>query len=219
MCDTLDLLKQNFSEKRLSTYEKLAEKKKLDINEAVKLYKYNILICEELYAFFSCIEVCLRNKIHNKMKEIKCKDDWYNEVDWLEIHAKGLEDAKKPKYNNEPTPSTNDVIARLNFGFWCHIFDAGYEQSLWIPALRFIFPNYKGKPNRSSIASTFRNLLKTRNRIAHFEPMIKDEDNLLKIYNQMIEVMNWMCPKTLNWYQSFNKFDVLYEQLANNSFI
>lgn len=215
----LELLKQNFSEKRMSTYISIACAKSLDEQYAVELYKMNILICEELYAFISCIEVCLRNKIHNKMIEITQNENWFNTVPWLDIHKKGLEDAKKPKYSNEPAPSANDVVSRLNFGFWCHIFDAAYEQVLWISCLRFIFPNYIGSPNRKHVASAFKKLLKIRNRIAHFEPVIKDEGELLKIYNQMVEVMNWICPEVYNWFETFNKFKELYRGLKDNSFV
>lgn len=214
----LEVLKQNFSEKRMSTYINIANLKSLDKEKAVDLYRMNILICEELYALISGIEICLRNKIHNKMIENKKKENWFDDVDWLDIHKKGLEEAKKIKYKGEPEPSANDIISRLNFGFWCHIFDSSYEQILWIPCLRHIFPNYIGRPDRKHIAKAFKKLLNTRNRIAHFEPIIKDENELLKIYNQMVEVMNWMCPQVYTWFESFNKFKELYTNLKNNSF-
>lgn len=214
----LEQLKQSFSEKRMSTYVNIAHEKSLDEEYAVELYKINILICEELYAFISCIEVCLRNRIHNKMIELTNNENWFDTITWLDIHKKGLVEAKKPKYNGEPAPSSNDIISRLNFGFWCHIFDASYEQALWVPCLRFIFPNYIGKPNRKHVAKAFKDLLIIRNRIAHFEPVIKNEANLLKIYNQMVEVMNWMCPDVYSWFETFNKFKELYKKLKENSF-
>ena len=91
----LEVLKQNFSEKRMSTYINIANLKSLDKEKAVDLYRMNILICEELYALISGIEICLRNKIHNKMIENKKKENWFDDVDWLDIHKKGLEEAKK----------------------------------------------------------------------------------------------------------------------------
>ncbi len=217
MENILNLLKQSFSEKRLSTYENLAINKGLDKTRAVDLYRLNILICEELYAFISCIEICLRNQVHQKMIEVKNSEEWYNSINWLEKHSSSLVDAKKVKYKGE-APSANDVISRLSFGFWCHIFDASYEQSLWIPGLRLIFPNYVGKPNRKHISKAFNSLLKIRNRIAHFEPVIKDEKELLKNYNQMVEAMNWMCPEIYNWFEEFNTFKDLYKKLTTNSF-
>lgn len=213
----LQVLKESFSEQRLSTYQRIAATKGLSEEKAVELYKINILICEELYAFIDCVEVCLRNKIHTKMTEsFKC-EAWYDSVQWLALHKDSLNNAKKVKYPQE-TPSANDVIARLNFGFWCHIFDAFYEQSLWIPALRFLFPNYVGAPSRKYISNVFNRLLKIRNRIAHFEPVIKDEADLLKSYNQLVEVINWMNPEIYNLFETFNRFKELYRQLKTNSF-
>lgn len=94
-----------------------------------------------------------------------------------------------------------------------------YESSLWVKGLNKIFPGYVGKPNRKHIAVAFNSLLLLRNRIAHFEPIIKDEYKLLKYYNQMAEVMNWMCPDIFVWFKNFNKFEVLYKKLQNNDFL
>lgn len=213
----LNLLQKSFSKQRLSTYQRIAVEKGLPEETAVELYKINILICEELYAFIDCVEVCLRNRIHNKMFNHTNCETWYDHVDWLKLHKDSLNNAKKAKYPQE-IPSPNDVIARLNFGFWCHVFDSAYEQSLWIPALRFIFPNYVGAPSRKHISNIFGRLLKIRNRIAHFEPVIKDEAELLQSYNQFVEVMNWLDPEIYAWFETFNKFKPLYRKLKNNSF-
>lgn len=214
----IEQLRIYFSNKRLGTYEKIAQQKGLGVESVAELYKLNILICEELYAFLGGIEVCLRNRIHNKMIEITSQENWFDNVKWLERHANSLNEAKIPKYNGEPKPSADDVISRLGFGFWCHIFDASYENILWTPALRMIFPYYTSRPKRKDIAIAFKSLLKIRNRIAHFEPIIKDEVELLRIYKQMVEIMNWMCPDIYLWFETFNKFKDLYKKLTTNSF-
>ena len=59
MDELLNQLKQQFSERRLLSYERIAKNKGLAVAEAVNLYKLNILLCEELYAFVSCIEICI----------------------------------------------------------------------------------------------------------------------------------------------------------------
>ncbi|MDR1453251.1 MAG: hypothetical protein LBJ25_04690, partial [Candidatus Margulisbacteria bacterium] len=80
--------------------------------------------------------------------------------------------------------------------------------------LNLIFPHYNGSPNRKYIATTFNALLKVRNKIAHFESIIKNERQLLKTYNQMTEVINWISPEIYSWFKSFNDFDSLYKQLT-----
>lgn len=216
LCESLE---KYFSVKRLETYKNIAKQKNLSEEIVPELYKFNILICEELYAFISCIEICLRNTIHSKMSLVFNKESWFNYFDWEEKHSKQLAEAKIKASKIKKVADVNDIISSISFGFWCHIFDACYESSLWVKGLNKIFPGYVGKPNRKHIAVAFNSLLLLRNRIAHFEPIIKDEYKLLKYYNQMAEVMNWMCPDIFVWFKNFNKFEVLYKKLQNNDFL
>lgn len=220
MSDLYNNLEKHFSKKRLGTYDEIAKNKGLDKNLVPELYKLNILICEELYAFISCIEVCLRNTIHSKMSSVFSEESWFNNFNWEDRHSKQLAEAKVQaiKGKRKEVADVDDIISSINFGFWCHIFDACYEPSLWAKGLNKIFPGYVGKPDRKHIAIAFNSLLLVRNRIAHFEPIIKNETQLLKYYNQMAEVMNWMCPDIFVWFKSFNKFDELYDKLKTNSF-
>ncbi|GBR74957.1 protein Abi2 super family [Candidatus Termititenax aidoneus] len=212
----LNQLKQHFSEKRLLSYEKIAQHKNLNITEAVNLYKLNILLCEELYAFISCIEICLRNNIHKKMTVVFGKTNWYLDVDWGDKHKKQLEDAikKVKKLTHKDNIDPDTLISSISFGFWGHIFDGFYESTLWVKGLNKIFPYYQGSPNRKHIAAAFNTLLKVRNKIAHFESIIKNEKQLLRTYNQMAEVINWISPEIYLWFKSFNNFDSLYKQLT-----
>jgi hypothetical protein len=210
----LEQLKRHFSEQRLMPYEKLAKIKNAD---AVSLYKLNILLCEELYAFISCIEVCLRNNIHKKMTEVFGKESWYIDVCWGEKHKdqlnSALEKLQKTKVQKYKFTS-DDVICSVSFGFWCHMFDNFYEPILWVKGLNKIFSYYPESPNRKYISTALNALLQVRNKIAHFESIIKDEQQLLKTYNLMTEVINWMTPEIYLWFKNFNDFTDLYKQLT-----
>ncbi len=61
------------------------------------------------------------------------------------------------------------VIAQLTLYFWKRLFSADYEQTLWKPALKRLFP---GKwVTRSAVAANLERNYQTRNRIAHYEPV------------------------------------------------
>ena len=71
-------LKEHFSEERMSSYEELALQRGLSAEAAIDLYKLNILLCEELYSLICCLEVCLRNKIQDKLTETFGTEDWFS---------------------------------------------------------------------------------------------------------------------------------------------
>ena len=94
----------------------------------------------------------------------------------------------------------------LYFGFWTHLVDAPYEQTLWLPAIRGCFKNKPGRPVRQDIESRLKNLLRYRNKIAHLEPIIRHESQLMQVYQNAYDVMSWICPETANWFDKQNSF-------------
>jgi hypothetical protein len=61
------------------------------------------------------------------------------------------------------------VIAQLTLFFWKRLFSAEYEQSLWRPALKRVFPDKALR--RADVALQLERIYQTRNRIAHHEPV------------------------------------------------
>jgi hypothetical protein len=59
------------------------------------------------------------------------------------------------------------VIAQLTMFFWKRLFSVDYEQSLWRPSLKRVFPNKS--LTRSDVALRLEQIYQTRNRIAHHE--------------------------------------------------
>jgi hypothetical protein len=53
--------------------------------------------------------------------------------------------------------------------FWKRLFSRAYEQTLWKPALKPIFPNKR--IDRSAVAVRLERIHQTRNRVAHHEPV------------------------------------------------
>lgn len=208
----------NFSSKRLDAYELMAVHKGMS---SLDLYRLNMQICNELYSLVSCIEICLRNNIHKKISEICGTKNWFHKIKLEPEHSRQLQVAEQnlDKLKSigkilEITP--DEIICELNFGFWCNLFNEPYEKSLWIPGLSRIFNHIPAIPMRKDVSLLLRRILFVRNRIAHFESLIKDKKQLWKTYLHMKEIICWFSPEICEWALSFNNFEKLYSELIKS---
>jgi hypothetical protein len=65
--------------------------------------------------------------------------------------------------------SHGQVISQTMLSFWKRLYSSGYEDELWRPSLKKVFPN-KGL-KRGELAISLEEIYKTRNRVAHHEPV------------------------------------------------
>lgn len=203
-----NFLIKKISKERWATYEKLSKNSRVGAEE---LYKRNLVYSKELYVILAGLEVLIRNNFHEKLSLHFKRDDWLSEdIDqkfFGFIHQrqlkKAIKDLTKNKKNGYIIP---DLIAELNFGFWIHLTNAPYEQKFWIPALRHCFPHKLGAPIRSDVESRLKQSLKLRNKIAHLEPIIKNEFQLIQAYQNAYDLMSWICPKTADWFNDISNF-------------
>jgi hypothetical protein len=65
--------------------------------------------------------------------------------------------------------SNGKVIAEVTMYLWKRLFSEDYEEALWKPSLRKVFPNKKLK--RADVAVQLERIYQTRNRLAHHEPV------------------------------------------------
>lgn len=216
----IKILQFYLSGERMSAYEILAERKSLPIEKAVDLYLMNLAISEQLYSIISFLEVLLRNSIDKKMIEFKQSDSWFDLIGWDFYHKRKIEEAIKyvESCRNIECIRRDQIVCNVTLGFWCNLFSRKYESVLWAPALQYIFKNSKSRPTRRHVIETLQTILEFRNRISHFEPIIKDEQKVLFVYKKSIEMINWLSPEICEWIREFNRFESLYEQLAKCEF-
>lgn len=210
----VEFLQQSLSEQRWLTYKKLSETKGI---EPEKLYKRNLEYSKELYVILSGLEVVVRNSFHQKLIKHFQKEDWFS-LDIKQnffrfIHKKQMEKSIKDLTKNKNGNYTvSDIVAELNFGFWVHLINAPYEQIFWATSLRHCFPNKFGKPVRQDIEARLKELLTLRNKIAHLEPIIKNETQLMQAYRNTYDIISWICPKTADYFDEISQF----KQIWNN---
>ena len=111
-------------------------------------------------------------------------------------HAKlitAYNEIKKAYPDNDFT--LGKVIANLNFGFWTNLCSKWYCSNIWNKGCCFkgVFVNYPSEVNNIGvIAAKLRLIRRFRNRIFHYEPIFKFPQNTLKIYNQIMEIINYL---------------------------
>jgi hypothetical protein len=73
---------------------------------------------------------------------------------------------------------------------------AGYD-NLWRYCLRKAFPKTKEATFRKDVSKRLHPILKLRNRVAHYEPILKYD---LAKYNQnIIDIINWIEPEFVSY--------------------
>lgn len=65
--------------------------------------------------------------------------------------------------------SHGQILAQTTLGFWKRLYSADYEDRLWKPSLKRVFPDKSLK--RSQISKNIETIYATRNRVAHHEPV------------------------------------------------
>lgn len=217
----IDIMKRFLSENRVKEYEKIIAVKNLADEKLEKLYKLDLQICKELYGFINLIEICMRNSMHNKLSTIHKTENWFYNIELGEREQEKLDSALE-QVNREHKESNlicDECVCELNFGFWLHLLDDPYEQSLWINGLDGIFPGHTNKkPNRNKVRRNLRVIHRLRNRIAHCEIAIKDEGKLSEEYKTCKSMLSWLAPEVCDWAKSFNRFEELYDKLVGNDF-
>jgi hypothetical protein len=119
----------------------------------------------------------------------------------------------QPNQNAAPriTPTSDDVVAGLSFGFWVTILDPVFEPDLWAPGLQKAFPHFAtitGQTlTRPPVARRLNEIRDFRNRIMHHEPIIARplENDYLKIR----ETCSWILPDVSDWIEHHSRISAL----------
>lgn len=136
---------------------------------AVRLYWWNVEVCGALYGSLHCLELALRNALHDQLSRKYCRSDWW-EVAPLDPHTKRLvTEARRKCERRRAAPTPDSMVAELSFGFWVSLLSRSYDRGLWVPTLHKAFP-YLDEPRRS-LYDGFTSLVLLRNRIMHHEPV------------------------------------------------
>ncbi|MCX6378998.1 MAG: Abi family protein [Armatimonadetes bacterium] len=182
-------IQQSISVYRLKPYRRKQENKK----DALALYLWNMALCEALYPVLQCIEVALRNTIHDALSKARSQK-WYDEAGFLlPVELERVASAKAELDRNRKPHDHCRVVAELTFGFWASLFAAPYEKSFFILVAPLAFARVPRKNrNRAFLSARIQEIRKIRNRVFHHEPIWNDD--LMREYLDMMELLKWLSP-------------------------
>jgi len=199
---------------------------KVDDNDTVdtliQRYKTNLRISQALYPELSTLEVTLRNAIDTMLKTCISETWLEDEIKQKRIltdheHAKlitAYNDIKK-EYKGSDF-SIGKVIANLNFGFWTNMCSKWYCSNIWNKGCCFkgVFVNYPSNVNQIGVIATkLRSIRYLRNRIFHYEPIFKQPQNTLRMYNEIMEIISYLPSDDTNILKDTSTFINTYNQV------
>lgn len=185
-----DLLAHFLSAERLNTYLRMAGG---DKPKAAGLYLQNLQECQHFYAGLHWLEVGLRNAVHRELTACYGAA-WYDNPK-LGLGAKEqaqIEKAKEHLAKNRKPVTDGNMVAELSFGFWVNLFNNPYEP-LWRFCLRKSFAAPGGIIQRKQLSKALHPMLKLRNRIAHYEPILGYD--LPRMQQDMETLVRWIEPE------------------------
>lgn len=164
--------------------------------QALGLYQWNDELSACLFRTISLVEVLLRNQFHRAFSlrygavGVHGSRDWYGYVELNSLSKDKIKEITHRKQRTQwvpciPTPSPDDVISSLTFGFWPRLLDLTKDtlnQPIdWGPILLEVLPGHRQKQaiywarlkHQDALFARLDLCNELRNRIAHHEPIWK----------------------------------------------
>lgn len=176
-------------------------------------YRWNVALCMALYPLLGCLEVALRNHLHEAVARYIGTPRWYEDPSLLKVSEQGqVAQARKKLLERKRPVEPNRMVAELNFGFWTGLLRREYEQILWPRLLAAAFPSIPRKlRTRHFVADRMHALRKLRNRVFHHEPIWGLSD-LPRRHAELRETLMWFDPALPALLPSQHTFEEIHAQ-------
>ena len=170
------VVRRHLSAPRLAPYSAACSG---DFDRAVALYRWNASVSAALWEVVGHGEIILRNAIHDALTERHrlsgAPGTWFDDPRH-ELERRALDDiaaARRRVGRTTSDPLPGKIVAELSFGFWRYLLARRYSATLW-PAVRHSFPHLP-RGGRNDLERAVIHLHLLRNRIAHHEPLIRED--------------------------------------------
>lgn len=164
--------------------------------EALGLHQWNEELSAALFRAISLVEIVLRNQFHKALSSrygvsgSTSSRDWYEHIGLQRLSRSKIEAITHDRKHGTlvpkiPTPTPDDVVSKLTFGFWPHILDVSHDaigNALpWEDVLLDILPGHRQRTStywkvqrhQDEFFARLDLCNELRNRIAHHEPIWK----------------------------------------------
>ncbi len=188
-----------FAAPRLAPYVRAAQRDNVSV---VALYVWNLQVSEAFYVPLHCLEICLRNSVHEQLKAKFHRPDWWSTTRLAEQHASKIDKAQSDlRRKGVSQPTADDIVAELSFGFWVSLLSRRYDRHLWVPALHRAFPNYRG--SRELLRDNLEAMVLLRNRIMHHEPI--HHRHLAADHAKIYRLLDYLAPEPALWLRTVDR--------------
>lgn len=175
-------------------------------------YAWNLSLSESLYPILQCVEVALRNTIHEAARNHFGRDDWFDDSSIINYRfaVESLAKTKAKLQREQRPPDPHRIVAELTFGFWASLLERRYELPLWRPLIKTAFPAMPRRDRtRLALRDRFDEIRLLRNRIFHHEPIWYWGD-LEEKHNRIVEALGWIEPAMVDLVSAVDRFPVVY---------
>lgn len=216
--DELKKYAGTISSERLLSFKK-SENDTIDM--LIERYKLNLRISQAFYPELSILEVTLRNAVDTMLKTCISETWIEDEIKQQKILNNCEHEKLVTVYNNTKKEYSGSnftigkVIANLTFGFWTNLCSKWYCSNIWNKGRCFkgVFVNYPDNVNNIGvIAAKLRLIRRLRNRIFHYEPIFKNPQNTLKMYYEIMDMINYLPSDSSNILKDTSNFLDVYNK-------
>jgi len=191
--------------------------------QAFHLYEWNAQISAALFLPMQFCEVTVRNAISESIAHIYGNKWPWNSAFLRSLPNLGIYDPKKDienareyyckaKKKKVPRSQVSKVIPEISFKFWIQMLTSRHDALIWNQQMTSAFPNapqnLSVKEQRKSLNSRLDLIRLTRNRVAHNEPIFKN--NINELYFTIRDIISWRCAETAEWVDEIQDVTRLY---------
>lgn len=172
-----------------------------DKQRALRLYVWNVRLCEELYLPLQTAEVAVRNAVHGSLIARYGKG-WYSRQAFIDVLPdRYKEEVKKTALDEQMRRAaafTGDhVVAGMPFGFWVHLLSVNFDHLLWKNGMGAAFACIPAHVGRRQVYDRVNRLRNFRNMVMHHYAIF-DQDPLEEHKNAM-NIIGWVS-EGIQWY-------------------
>ena len=194
---SIQQLEDWFSQPRLGKYQAASD--------PAALYTWNARLGAAVFELIGHTEILLRNAIHNTLMAHSDSINWYDDPHY-HFNSQTREDIDKAKAratsrSKDMTPDR--IVSELTLGFWRYLLSSTYQTTLW-PRASYAFQGLpRSMRDRQTIEHQVLDLVETRNRLAHQEPVFMLSPHLLE--DDIILLASHINPQAASWIKSISR--------------
>lgn len=200
-----EVIQTRLSPARLASYTSVSG---ADLSNALGLYVWNGRAASAFLVLLGDVEVVIRNAWHEQLTLLSTtmnQTEFWSENQFGLLRENSMQHIKAARQRllqRGRTPTMNQLVAELNFGFWRFLVAKQYRTTLWPLAGKYAFPNID-PAEIQQLSTAMGRLHDLRNRIAHHEPIhMRDLERDLA---DCLWVIGAVCLVTRGWVEKHSR--------------